>query len=159
MGKMDLRGKRILVVGLARTGMATARFLKDRGAVVSATDIKSREEAGEEVNRELDEMGLSAEWGGHHEETFLAQDLIVVSPGVDLAIKPIQKAMKEGIPILSEIELAYRFIHVPIIAVTGTNGKTTTTLLIGEMLKEDGRIVGVGGNVGEPLILFADEKK
>ena len=67
--------------------------------------------------------------------------------------------MKKGIPILSEIELAFRFIHVPIIAVTGTNGKTTTTLLIGEMLKEDGRKVGVGGNVGEPLILFADEKR
>ena len=93
-------------------------------------------------------MGLSVEWGGHPVETFLTQDLIVVSPGVDLAIEPIQKAMKKGIPVLSEIELAYRFIHVPIIAVTGTNGKTTTTLLIGEMLKEDGRRVGVGGNVG-----------
>ncbi len=104
-------------------------------------------------------MGLP--WSGAviAEETFLAQDLIVVSPGVDLAIEPIQKAMKRGVPILSEIELAYRFIRVPIIAVTGTNGKTTTTLLIGEMLKEDGRRVGVGGNVGEPLILFADEKK
>jgi UDP-N-acetylmuramoylalanine--D-glutamate ligase len=156
---MDLHGKRILVVGLARTGLATARFLRERGAVVSATEIKCREEVEKEVSRDVEAMGLSVEWGGHHEETFLAQDLIVVSPGVDLAIEPIQKAMKKEIPILSEIELAYRFIRVPIIAVTGTNGKTTTTLLIGEMLKEDGRIVGVGGNVGEPLILFADEKK
>jgi UDP-N-acetylmuramoylalanine--D-glutamate ligase len=80
----------------------------------------------------------------------------VVSPGVDLNIEPIQKALKKGIRIISEIELAYRFIDVPIIAVTGTNGKTTTTLLIGEMLKEEGKRVGVGGNVGNPLILFAD---
>ena len=148
---MDLHGKKVLVVGLARTGLATARFLRERGAVVSATEIKCRDEIEKEVIRDVDEMGLSVEWGGHTVETFLTQDLIVVSPGVDLAIEPIQKAMKKGIPILSEIELAYRFIHVPIIAVTGTNGKTTTTLLIGEMLKEDGRIVGVGGNVGEPL--------
>ncbi len=112
-----------------------------------------------EVARRMEEMGIPVEWGGHREETFLRQDLIVVSPGVDLAIEPIQKAMKKGIPVLSEIELAFRFIHVPIIAVTGTNGKTTTTLLIGEMLKEDGRRVGVGGNVGEPLILFVDEEK
>jgi UDP-N-acetylmuramoylalanine--D-glutamate ligase len=82
----------------------------------------------------------------------------VVSPGVDLNIEPIQKAIKQGVRVVSEIELAYHFIHVPIIAVTGTNGKTTTTLLVGEMLKEDGRKVGVGGNVGEPLILFADGK-
>ena len=94
--------------------------------------------------------------GRPSEETFLRQDLIVVSPGVDLAMDPIQKAMQKGVRVISEIELAYRFIHVPIIAVTGTNGKTTTTLLLGEMLKEDGRRVGVGGNVGEPLILFAD---
>jgi UDP-N-acetylmuramoylalanine--D-glutamate ligase len=156
---MDVHGKKILVVGLARTGLATARFLKERGAVVSATDLKSREEAGAEARREVDEMGLSVEWGGHREETFLDQDLMVVSPGVDLAIEPIQKAMKRGVPILSEVELAYRFTRVPIIAVTGTNGKTTTTLLIGEMLKEDGRRVGVGGNVGEPLILFVDGKE
>ena len=159
MGKMDLHGKKVLVVGLARTGLATARFLRERGAVVSATEIKCRDEIEKEVIRDVDEMGLSVEWGGHTVETFLTQDLIVVSPGVDLAIEPIQKAMKKEIPVLSEIELAYRFIHVPIIAVTGTNGKTTTTLLIGEMLKEDGRIVGVGGNVGEPLVLFVDEKK
>jgi UDP-N-acetylmuramoylalanine--D-glutamate ligase len=84
--------------------------------------------------------------------------LIVVSPGVDLSIDPIQRAIQHGVRVISEIELAYQFIHVPIIAVTGTNGKTTTTLLIGEMLKEDGRKVGVGGNLGEPMVLFADGK-
>ncbi len=152
---MDLKGRRVLVVGLARTGVATAKFLKAKGAIVSTTELKPKEEMGEVV-QELSGLDLSTEWGGHQTKTFLHQDLIVVSPGVDLKIEPIQRAMGKGIPILSEIELAYRFIDLPIIAVTGTNGKTTTTLLIGEMLKEDGKKVAVGGNVGDPLILFAD---
>jgi UDP-N-acetylmuramoylalanine--D-glutamate ligase len=152
---MDLHGKRVLVVGLARTGIATAKFLRARGSLVTTTEVRPKEEMGEAV-QELSEMDISEEWGGHQVETFLKQDCIVVSPGVDLNIEPIQKAIQQGVKVISEIELAYHFIHVPIIAVTGTNGKTTTTLLIGEMLKEDGRKVGVGGNVGEPLILFAD---
>jgi UDP-N-acetylmuramoylalanine--D-glutamate ligase len=152
---MDLNGKKVLVVGMARTGLATARFLKSKGSIVSTTEMRTKEEM-EEAFRELKELDVPMEWGGHRPETFLKADLIVVSPGVDLNIEPIQKALKKGVRVISEIELAYRFIHVPIIAVTGTNGKTTTTLLIGEMLKEEGKRVGVGGNVGEPLILFAD---
>jgi UDP-N-acetylmuramoylalanine--D-glutamate ligase len=152
---MDLNGRKVLVVGLARTGLATIRFLKAKGAVVMATEVKPKEEMKESV-QELERMGIAAEWGGHRKETFLRQDLIVVSPGVDLSIEPIQKALQKGIRLISEIELAYQFIQAPIIAVTGTNGKTTTTLLIGQMLKEEGKKVGVGGNVGDPLILFAD---
>ena len=152
---MDLNGRKVLVVGLARTGLATAKFLKAKGSMVSTTEIKSSEEM-RDAFEEMKGMGFSMEWGGHRTETFLKQDLIVVSPGVDLAIEPIQEALKKGIQVISEVELAYHFIRVPIIAVTGTNGKTTTTLLIGEMLKESGKRVGVGGNVGEPLILFAD---
>jgi len=154
---MDLHGEKVLVVGLARTGIATAKFLETKGSLVTTTEVKPKEEMGEAL-QELKGMDIRAEWGGHRTETFLKQDLIVVSPGVDLNIEPIQKAMKHGVRVISEIELAYHFIHIPIIAVTGTNGKTTTTLLIGEMLKEDGKKVGVGGNVGEPLILFADGK-
>ena len=154
---MDLKGKKVLVVGLARTGIATAKFLKAKGSLVTATEVKPKEEMKEAVQA-LEGMDISTEWGGHQTETFLKQDIIVVSPGVDLNIEPIQKAIKHGVRVVSEIELAYHFIHAPIIAVTGTNGKTTTTLLVGEMLKEDGRKVGVGGNVGEPLILFADGK-
>jgi len=152
---MDLNRKKVLVVGLARTGIATAKFLKAKGSLVTATEVMPKEEMKEAVE-ELKGMDIATEWGGHRKETFLKQEMIVVSPGVDLNIEPIQKAIQQGVQVISEIELAYHFIHVPIIAVTGTNGKTTTTLLIGEMLKEDGRRVGVGGNVGEPLILFAD---
>lgn len=153
---MDLHGRKVLVVGLARTGLATAAFLKAKGSIVTTTEMKPREEMGEAI-RELEGIGVSQmEWGGHQARTFLNQDLIVVSPGVDLKIEPIRKALEKGIQLISEIELAYQFIRVPIIAVTGTNGKTTTTHLIGEMLKEEGKKVGVGGNVGEPLILFAD---
>ena len=152
---MDLNRKKVLVVGLARTGIATAKFLKAKGSLVTATEVKPKEEMKEAVE-ELKGMDIATEWGGHRKETFLKQEMIVVSPGVDLNIEPIQKAIQQGVQVISEIELACHFIHVPIIAVTGTNGKTTTTLLIGEMLKEDGRKVGVGGNVGEPLILFAD---
>jgi len=154
---MDLKGKKVLVIGLARTGIAAAKFLKAKGSLVTTTEVKPGEEMKEAV-QELRGMDISTEWGGHQIETFLNQDTIVVSPGVDLSIEPIQKAIKHGVRVISEIELAYHFIHVPIIAVTGTNGKTTTTLLIGEMLKEDGKKVGVGGNVGEPLVLFADGK-
>lgn len=152
---MDLNGRKVLVVGLARTGLATAKFLKAKGSIVSATEIKPKEEMKEAI-QELTGRGIPIEWGGHRAETFLKPDLIVVSPGVDLSIDPIQMALKKGIRVISEIELAYHFIDMPIIAVTGTNGKTTTTLLIGEILKEDGRKVGVGGNVGDPLILFAE---
>jgi len=154
---MDLNRKKVLVVGLARTGIATAKFLKAKGSLVTATEVKPKEEMREAVE-ELKAMDIATEWGGHRTETFLKQEMIVVSPGVDLNIEPIQRAIQQGVQVISEIELAYHFIQVPIIAVTGTNGKTTTTLLIGEMLKEDGRKVGVGGNVGEPLILFADEE-
>ena len=152
---MDLKDKKVLVVGMARTGIATAKFLKARGSMVTTTEAKPEEEMREAI-QELKGMDLSTEWGGHQPETFLKQDLIVVSPGVDLSMDPVQRAIRHGIRVISEIELAYHFIDVPILAITGTNGKTTTTLLLGEMLKEDGKRVGVGGNVGEPLILFAD---
>src|SRR4030043_795930 len=152
---MDLKGKKVLVVGMARTGIATAKFLREKGSLVTTTEAKPEEEMREAV-QELKGMDLSTEWGGHQIETFLKQDLIVVSPGVDLSMDPLQRAIRHGIRVISEIELAYHFIDVPILAITGTNGKTTTTLLLGEMLKEGGKKVGVGGNVGEPLILFTE---
>ncbi|OGP61793.1 MAG: UDP-N-acetylmuramoylalanine--D-glutamate ligase [Deltaproteobacteria bacterium RBG_13_47_9] len=154
---MDLNGRRVLVVGLARTGLATVRFLKAKGSMVSTTEANPKEQMKDAI-LELNGMDIQMEWGGHQTETFLKQDLIVVSPGVDLRIEPIQKALEKDIRVISEVELAYRFIQAPMIAITGTNGKTTTTLLIGEMLKEEGKKVGVGGNVGDPLILFAEKE-
>ncbi len=154
---MDLRGRKVLVVGLAKTGLATVKFLKERGAIVSTSEVKSEEEM-KEVAQELGKESISTEWGGHTLRQFIGQDLIVLSPGVDPTLELLQKALNKGVRVMSEMELAYRFIRVPIIAITGTNGKTTTTLLIGEMLKEEGKKVGVGGNVGEPLILFAGEE-
>ena len=154
--ELELNGRKVLVVGLARTGLATVKFLKSRGAIVSATEARPKDEM-KEAAAEMESMDIPAEWGGHQTETFLNPDLIVVSPGVDLSLEPIQHALKRGRRVIGEIELAYRFIHAPILAVTGTNGKTTTTLLLGEMLKEGGMKAGVGGNVGEPLILFAGE--
>lgn len=153
---MDLRRKKVLVVGLAKTGLATVRFLREREAIVSASESKSEEEM-KEVASELRDDSIPVEWGGHTVGHFLKQDLIVLSPGVDPSIEPVQKALDQGVEVISEIELASRFIRVPMIAITGTNGKTTTTMLVGEMLRADGRQVGVGGNVGEPLILFAED--
>lgn len=152
---IELRGQKVLVVGLAKTGLATLKFLRSRGSILSTSEIKSKEEM-KEVWEELSPWGIEMEWGGHSVEHFLRQDLIILSPGVDSNLEPIQKALKRGIPVISEIELAYHFIEAPILAITGTNGKTTTTLLIGEMLKEAGKRVGVGGNLGDPLILYAN---
>jgi len=152
---MDLHGKKVLVVGLARTGLATVKFLKKKGAIVSASESKLEAEM-KEVASELGEMSISLEWGGHTVSQFLKQDLIILSPGVDPTLEPIRKALDKGVQVISEMELACQFIRIPIIAITGTNGKTTTTLLIGDMLKEEGKKVGVGGNVGDPLILFAE---
>lgn len=148
---MKLQGKRVLVVGLARTGIGVVRFLAEKRARVTATDIRTADEL-QEYSSAIRGLAVNTELGAHRVETFLNADLIVVSPGVPLSIEPITAAREKGIEVISEIELACRFIRDPIIGVTGTNGKTTTTLLLGDMLKASGRRVFVGGNVGNPLI-------
>jgi len=151
---MDLQGKKVLVVGLARTGAATVRFLAQRGARVKGSEVKS----AEELRVPLEALrGLSGEWefGGHTLPFFLDAELIVISPGVPLGLSVLKEATGRGIPVISEIELAFRFLRRPVIAITGTNGKTTTTTLIGEMLRAGGQSAFVGGNIGNPLIQFA----
>jgi len=148
--KQDLTGKRIVVVGMAATGMAAAAFLAQRGARVIVSEIKTKAELGAAPQR-LRSLGVEVELGKHTPQTFLNGDLIVVSPGVDPAIPPLAKAREKGIPIVSEVELASWFLSPPLIAVTGTNGKTTTTALIGHILSEWGKRVFVGGNIGTPL--------
>ena len=128
---MELRGKNIVVVGMARTGIATARFLLDRGARVTVSEAKPAAQLPAEALA-LAQQGVLLETGGHRMETLRGAELIVVSPGVPLDIAPLRAADKSGIEIISEIELAYRFLQTPLIAVTGTNGKTTTTSLLGE---------------------------
>lgn len=155
---MELAQKNIVVVGLGITGVAVIRFLKDRGAAVVATDMASESDLGPGV-QEFQAMGVSLELGGHRSETFEKADLIVLSPGVPHTIEPLLQARNRGVPVLGEIELASRYIRQPTVAVTGTNGKTTTTELVGDMLIRSGFKVFVGGNIGNPLIDYAGGKQ
>ncbi|MBW2583106.1 MAG: UDP-N-acetylmuramoyl-L-alanine--D-glutamate ligase [Deltaproteobacteria bacterium] len=153
---MELAEKNIAVVGLGRTGIALARFLKKRGAAVVATDMAAEKDLEPQV-QELRQMGITLELGRQSPEVFQQTDLIVLSPGVPHTIEPVVRAQKSGTPVVGEIELASRFIKEPIVAVTGTNGKTTTTELLGDMLKRSGLDVFVGGNIGNPLIGYVDQ--
>jgi len=152
---MKLFKKKVLVVGLGITGVSTARFLKKMGAVVTVTDMAKEDELGTSVAI-IRELGINMELGSHENSTFENVDLIILSPGVPHAIPQIQRAINKGIEVLGEIELASRFIDQPVIAITGTNGKTTTATLLGEMLKSSGFHVFVGGNIGSPLIGYVD---
>jgi UDP-N-acetylmuramoylalanine--D-glutamate ligase len=154
---MELTEKNITVVGLGKTGSALARFLQKRGASVVVTDMAAEKDLGPQV-QELRQMGITLELGRHSPETFQNADLIVLSPGVPHTIEPLISAQNKGTPVTGEIELASRYIQAPIVAVTGTNGKTTTTELLGDMLKRSGLDVFVGGNIGNPLIGYADRE-
>ena len=148
---MELKDKNILVVGLARTGVSVARFLAARAARVTVTDL--RDEIA--LANVMDELGvLDIRWvlGRHDESDFLSSELIVVSPGVPMDHPLLVIAAAAGVEIISEIELASRFITVPLVAITGTNGKTTTTTLAGEIFKGCGFTTYVGGNSGDPLV-------
>jgi UDP-N-acetylmuramoylalanine--D-glutamate ligase len=152
---MDLRGKRALVVGLGKSGVASALFLAERGAKVAVSDAKSHEQLREEIPALLDH-GISVETGQHGERTFRDQDLIVVSPGVPFDVPQLVHARELGIPVIGEVELAARFLGGRIVAITGSNGKTTTTTLAGEIIAAGGRKALVGGNIGTPAISFVD---
>jgi UDP-N-acetylmuramoylalanine--D-glutamate ligase len=152
---MDVAGKRVLVVGLGKSGVASALFLNERGAKVSVSDAKSPEQLHHEIPVLLD-AGIIVETGQHGERTFREQDLIVVSPGVPYDMPLLQRAREKGIHVIGEIELAAHFLKGHIIAITGSNGKTTTTSLAGEVLIAARRPTLVGGNIGTPAISFVD---
>jgi len=154
---MDLNHKNIVIVGLGISGIAAARFAKKKGASVTVTDMAGEKEIGAYAPM-AHKLGVHMELGNHNIETFERADLIVVSPGVPHTILPIKRAMAKGIPIVGELELAARYIREPVIAVSGTNGKTTTTTLLGSMLKNSGFKVFVGGNIGNPLIDYAGKR-
>ncbi len=152
---MDVKDKRVLVVGLGKSGVAAALFLKKQGARVTVSDTKSPDQLREEIPILLDN-GITVETGGHGERTFRGQDLIVVSPGVPVDAPPLVQARAAGEPVIGEIELAAQNLSGPIVAITGSNGKTTTTTLVGEILAAGGLPVSVGGNIGTPAISLAE---
>jgi UDP-N-acetylmuramoylalanine--D-glutamate ligase len=155
---MNLNRKNILVVGLGMTGLATARFLHHRGAVVTVTDTASEKDLLTSV-QELRQLGIRTELGAHCRESVALSDMIVLSPGVPHTLGFLADARRKGTPVIGEIELASRFVTDPIIAITGTNGKTTTTSLLGDMLVQCGMQVFVGGNIGNPLIGYVDREE
>ena len=150
---MELRDKKVLVVGLARTGIECARFLLNQGAKVSLSDLRSETDLKSEINT-LKGLPIDYLLGGEEPRWLEAVDLVVPSPGVPAENPLLHEACSRGIEILSEVELAYRFSRFPIVAITGTNGKSTTTTLVGLMLKANGTQVFIGGNIGAPLIGF-----
>jgi UDP-N-acetylmuramoylalanine--D-glutamate ligase len=152
---IELGGKQVLVVGLARTGVATALFCAARGARVTATEERPESQIAETAAK-LRAAGVTLELGGHGAETFVQQDLIVPSPGVSPAMPALAAARAIGIPVWSEIELAWRFLRGRLICITGSNGKTTTTSLAGHILETAGLPVQVAGNIGTPLISRVD---
>ena len=152
---IELAGKQVLVVGLARTGIATALFCAARGARVTATEERAEKEVAGAAAK-LRAAGVALELGGHRPETFVRKDLIVPSPGVPPMTPALEAARAMGIPVWSEIELAWRFLRGRLICITGSNGKTTTTALTGHILETAGLPVQVAGNIGTPLISRVD---
>jgi UDP-N-acetylmuramoylalanine--D-glutamate ligase len=156
---MELAGKRVVVVGLALTGVAAAKFCARRGARVVVTDGKPPDQLAEQ-RKLLAGVGISWELGGHREETFTSADLVVMSPGVPI-LPEMRAARAAGIEVIAEIELAYRFLdpRAQLIAITGTNGKSTTTALTGKLCEASGRPTFCGGNLGNmPLIDAVDHR-
>ncbi len=147
---MDVKDQRVLVVGLGKSGVSAATYLHSRGARVTVSDAKAETELGKDIPALLD-LGIVVETGAHGERTFRDQDLIVVSPGVPVDSAQLQQARAAGVKIIGEVELAARFLRGDIVAITGSNGKTTTTSLCGEILEKAGKQTQVGGNIGRPV--------
>jgi len=156
MQRMDLKGKRVLVVGMGKSGLAAAVFLRRQGAHITVSDVRSAESLTKEIPALLEE-GIMVEAGGHGLLTFRRQDLIVVSPGVHLDTPALAQVRSFGLPVIGELELAARFLKGRILAITGSNGKTTTAALAGEILKEAGFRTLVGGNIGVPVVGLIDQ--
>jgi UDP-N-acetylmuramoylalanine--D-glutamate ligase len=152
---MNLGGQRFLVVGLARSGIAAAQFLAAHGARVTVNDAKPLSELTQAAA--LEQQGIEVVAGSHPQQLFDNTDLIVISPGVPVMLAPFRRARAAGVPIIGEVELACRFLQGRLIGITGSNGKTTTTALTGELLSRAGLSVLVGGNIGRPLISLVEE--
>ena len=155
---MELKGKKVLVVGLGKSGLAAALFLRRKGAQVTVSDVRSAAALAHDLPALLDQ-GIMVEAGGHGLLTFRRQDLIVVSPGVPLDTPELVQVRNFGLPVIGELELAARFLAGKTLAITGSNGKTTTTSLCGEILAAAHFRVHVGGNIGVPVIALVDDSR
>jgi UDP-N-acetylmuramoylalanine--D-glutamate ligase len=151
---LELSGKRVVVAGLGVSGTWCARWLARLGARITVSEIKPRGQLDPSLLAELSTLGVTLETEGHRKETFTGADLIVLSPGVDHREEMVRVARNEGIAILGEMEFASRWIRSPIVAVTGTNGKSTATSFIGALIERAGFKVFVGGNIGTPLTAY-----
>jgi UDP-N-acetylmuramoylalanine--D-glutamate ligase len=149
----SVRGKRVTVVGAARSGIAAAELLVRRGATVTLTDVRESLEQADELRA----SGVTLELGGHREATLTEADLVVLSPGVPSRQPVIERARQAGIPVIGELELASRWLRGKVVAITGTKGKSTTTTLTGRMLEAGGHRVLVGGNIGQALSAQVDQ--
>lgn len=154
----SFRGRRVLVVGLARSGAASAEYLLRHGAQVLITDLKSEEELSAELSG-LRQRGAELVLGSHPPGLTTEIDLVIASPGVPLHAPPLEEARARQIPVWGELELAYRKLRGTLIAITGTKGKSTTASLIAEILKRAGRSVALGGNIGLPLISLVEDSR
>lgn len=148
---LKLKGKKVLVVGLGKSGLSAARFLCEQGAKVTVSDSRSKVDLAESLKLVAD-LKIEFDLGKHTSKLFTTSDLIILSPGVPANIEALVEARAAGVQVLNDIELAFPYIKAPIVAVTGTNGKTTTTAMISEMLKNDGKKVFTGGNIGVPIL-------
>lgn len=152
---LDIEGKRALVVGLGVSGYWASRWLMTHGAKVTVTDTRSREKLNSAFYEDLAGKGITFELGGHQGKSFQNADMIIISPGVPHTLSLLQEARERGVSIMGELELASRITPTPLIAVTGTNGKSTVTACLGSLLQNAGMAVYVGGNIGTPLMAYA----
>ena len=155
---LKVAGKKVLIIGAARSGIACAKFLAKRGAVVAINDQKPFENWSEEA-ADLKKAGIGCIPGEVPGWLLDNIELVVVSPGVPSKIIPLRYAERAGAEVIGEVELASRFLKGRIVGITGSNGKTTTTALIGELLKDAGLKVQVGGNIGTPLISLVENSR
>ena len=155
---MELDGKKVLIIGAARSGIAAAKFLTEQGAVVALNDQKPIAKWSKSALA-LKDLGVGLLPGEPPMWLLDQLDLVVVSPGVPSTIIPIRYAERAGAEVIGEVELAYRYLKGRIIAITGSNGKTTTTSLIGELLRDGGFNVQVGGNIGQALISMVESSR
>lgn len=156
---MRFKNKKILIVGFGKSGRSAAEWLRLKGAEITISDRKSLSDLPRDQVLQMRELGIEFETGEHRPETFIQADLIVISPGVPLDIESLRAAREKGIPVMGEMQLALEHIDCPVIAVTGTNGKSTVTSLVGDMIAKSGAQVFVGGNIGTPLTDYLLERR